>query len=75
MLMELKDIDPKTLRDYRNGWNASARGGSLEAADARGVSDAWYDGYSDHASGHEKHHRLFCTSMTGHDACLDAHLN
>lgn len=71
----LKDIDPKVFRAYRSGWNAAARGTSLETADARGYSDAWYDGYSDFASGHEKYHRLFCVSMTGHDACLDTHIN
>lgn len=67
----LKNIDPKVLRDYRNGWRVSVNvaDGALERADARGVSDAWYDGYSDAACGREKYHRLFCDSMTGHDYC------
>lgn len=67
----LRDIDPQALRDYRNGWNCSARCGSLEAADARGVSNAWYLGYSDNATGHQKYHRLLCDNMKGHDYCPD----
>lgn len=65
----LKDIDPNVLRDYRNGWRASANVGSLDRADARGVSWAWEDGYIDRACGREKYHLLLCNSMTGHDAC------
>lgn len=69
---ELKNIDPQVLRDYRNGWRSSAKSScGLEAADARGVSNAWYDGYSDEACGRSKYHKLFCDSMTGHDACED----
>lgn len=46
-------------RDYMAGWNASVRapygdGLTLERADDRNVSHAWYDGYNDHACGRER---------------------
>ena len=56
--MSMKEVSDRVKKDYRNGWKASAGNGSLEAADARGVSNAWYDGYSDYACGREKYHSL-----------------
>lgn len=67
-------------RDYRNGWNASARYGTstapntvnafegpLDRADARGVSHAWYDGYHDQAAGRPRWHLLNCEGCDDHE--------
>jgi len=54
----IKQIAEQVKKDYRNGWKVSANCGSLEAADARGVSGAWYDGYMDYACGRDKYHSL-----------------
>jgi hypothetical protein len=81
--MSIRHIDPHTkeyARDYSNGWAASARpseGSALERADGRGVSHAWYDGYSDMACGREKWtwrtwRRNGCTSNCG-DVCNGPH--
>lgn len=40
--------------DYNRGWRAGGRGTGLEAADARGEPEAWYDGYHDRAAGRLK---------------------
>jgi hypothetical protein len=64
---------PEYRRDYLNGWRVSERcaEGSLDRADARNVSHAWYDGYLDHATGREKWHIPNCpTHDTG--TCTDA---
>lgn len=55
----IRQVPPDTAeyaRDYENGWSAGERGseGSLERADHRDVSHAWYDGYHDAAAGREK---------------------
>ena len=57
--MSITTIDPSTReysRDYSAGWRASESGsdGALDRADRRGVSHAWYDGYSDSAAGRDK---------------------
>lgn len=57
-MTNLKEISAEIKKDYRSGWNASERGGSLERADARGASQAWYDGYFDEAAGRDKYHTL-----------------
>ena len=48
--------------DYNRGWQASKRAGSntLDRADSRGESQAWYDGYHDYAAGRPKWHALTC---------------
>jgi hypothetical protein len=60
---------PQYRRHYERGWRASGRPDAvapLDAADARGEPDAWYDGYHDRAAGREKWHLLRCPD---HDNC------
>jgi hypothetical protein len=49
-----KRDDPQYRADYERGWNASRRNADLERADARGESDAFYDGFTDHRIGEPK---------------------
>lgn len=53
MYEPIRHVDPDSreyARDYEAGWRASERAtdGALDRADARNVSHAWYDGYSDY---------------------------
>lgn len=47
-------------RGYKSSRNSTGGGFPLEAADARGEPNEWYDGYSDAASCLEKWHRPLC---------------
>jgi hypothetical protein len=58
---------PGYRTDYDRGWRYSARpAATLDHLDARGASEAEYDGYLDRAAGREKWHRLRCPD---HDTC------
>ena len=50
--------------DYNRGWRAGHNTGSftLERADMRNESDAWYDGYFDAAAGRSKWHIPNCAN-------------
>jgi hypothetical protein len=67
-----KDIERDGEAAYRErynaGWRYSERGSSLDAADARGLTDseAWMDGYLDMATGRDRYHITFCPD---HDSC------
>lgn len=59
MPSNIRKFDPNSreyARDYQAGWRASENytDGTLDRADSRGASDAWYDGYHDSAAGREK---------------------
>jgi hypothetical protein len=58
---------PAYRADYERGWRYAWRPtATLDHLDARGASEAAYDGYLDAAAGREKWHRLHCAD---HDAC------
>ena len=54
---------------YRRGWQASVRAtdGALDRADARGESNAWYDGYMDHACDRPMWAALDTTCLCAHN--------
>jgi uncharacterized protein YciI len=53
----VREEQPDYDRDaYTRGWKAH----SLDAGDARGEPDEWYDGYMDQACGRDKWHRPLC---------------
>lgn len=68
-MTDLRESVDGYRRDYNRGWQSSARGGSLDAADSRGEPDAWYDGYMDMAAGRPKWHFATCTDRDHHEAC------
>src|ERR1044072_5680355 len=56
----IRTLDPYShayTKAYQAGWQASERAsdGALSRADARGVPDAWYDGYHDEAAGRPRY--------------------
>ena len=65
-------MTPEYKRDYNRGWrsssNYSGSDGMLDRADARGESDAWYDGYYDHAAGREKWETPQACGIEEHEA-------
>jgi hypothetical protein len=75
--MPIRTLDPASpeyATAYRAGYKAGERGaeGSLERADARGVSQAWYDGYLDAATGrpmwiYRTWRRNGCDASCGYD--------
>lgn len=67
------ELTPQYKKDYSRGWvsyHRSTEISALDRADARGESDAWYDGYLDGAAGREKWHMPKCAAHhNGPDGC------
>lgn len=62
--------DPDYKAAYNKGWAAGHRGGSgaLDRADASlSTPAAWYEGYSDAATGRDKWHRAHCPKERHHN--------
>lgn len=57
---------PEYRRNYNRGWRYSqSPSATLDHLDAKGASDAEYDGYLDYAAGREKWHLLKCDGLCG----------
>lgn len=81
MIHEFDPNTPEYSREYRAGYIAGERGaeGALERADARNVSNAWYDGYHDAAAGREKWtyrtwRRNGCDASCGYGHEMNGHI-
>lgn len=68
--MEAEQEAAEYDKEYRAGWRASVRvgrtGQTSKAFDSGETSDAWDDGYHDHAAGRAKWHLRDCPD---HDTC------
>lgn len=74
--MKIRDLPEDYRRDYERGWRYSNSGltgnPSLDHLDAKGASEAEYDGYLDAAASREKWHLAFCDNCPEHQGRIPA---